>query len=1072
MSWKDKLQQFPRLMEIATAVAIGLASLIWIARGGLSYIYGEDSVSFAHPWNFNSSPIIPYSYLYSRTFPVPDTAPHFYFDSVTYALNQILPSVGFDERIVLVLLALLCSGGFWLLTRTLAKEWYGSATSAFVPRVVATLLYVVNPYSVTVIWWHIEGWTLFYAFLPFEFWLVLSIYIEGKVRLRAYVSVVLLGMFLAPGVTAGFAVPVTLVPIWFAAAVVIREIRLRSNWKSTLMPLVALIALPLLLYAWDLGPYLLLPNPAYTSSGYVTSGNLVFQFQNASTYTTLWNNVRLVGMGWSYSVPNAYPWGTNTLALIVAGTLVFASYVAGGFWIGKRRALVVIYLLSILAVLGSVGSNGPTGPINRLLLNIGGPFLVGVDSYFFLGEIYVVVACISVLVVLKELPWIIRRILSTLDRRVPNTPFISRAWPSVSLSTSTKSSVALTAQVAVAGMIAVAAFAPVVVYGEYVTRGANIDQFTLPASFDDLSAFFSRDYVAPNLNVLVLPMSNLDALPMAIDGQSFIDSSNLISNYIPYPVLGDNVGALPAGLMNWFGQSQLGDSLEVLQALHIGYVVVNPYANFSSPFVTTSPSGSVVNWTYVFSALNDSLGIPQRAGDFGVYSVPGVTPIVWATGSLQSVEVGSLAEFIDFVSSVANDTLLGDWLDRAVWADGGEMPNAVTITPSPVSFPVQSWALPDGDSGFAILGNGSTIPIPSTEASQRGLSISGGSGGNVIESSFPQTASLNRSEDFSTTMVEKNGAYYNPAGNSTQLVFSRPSSSELVLNATINLTPVSGQNWFTVSLENGSLDLAVQFYYNTSSPGLSLGLTALNNATPYAWTNEEIPSFQPNNQIALLVWLNSSVLSARVTVSSAGAGPPLDLIYVGRSAVTLNPGHNVSAYPDSAAFSKPVQIVAATVRANLSLKSLAIFNQSGVAYIVTATSPLVNSTAISTGVFGSGGDWTLTVPSNLTRTFDVVLALPQFPSWTATTESGTVSRLSATPENVVFQITPANSSGATEVRVHFDTLIGWGIVVSELEVAAGLFLLIFPGIVVVGRRLRLRGDSTKTPRNSGDFQRR
>jgi len=1042
------------LREVLTPITIGLLGLIWLLRSGLYYLYGQDSASLIRPFNFNHSAVIPYSYLYSRTFPVPDYAPYFFLDSFETGLTWLIATPAIDEIVVIVAWAVAASVGAWLLFQALAKAWFGNRSAQFLPRIVATSLYLVNPFSISVIWWHIEGWTPFYAFLPFLLWFLITTYFDRRINLTRYAFVVLVALCLAPGVTGSFAVPVTGCVLAFLLAIVVKAFSTHTLKSLKPITLLALILLPLFLFGWDFVPYLLLPNPALTSTGYVTPTNEIAAFYNASTFTTPWNSLRLVGFSWLYVPSDAYGWGSGIVSIEVAGTLLVLLFTLGALWIRRRQGLWVFYILGLVALFATFGSNGIPGVINHAALTLGGPFLVLVNSYYIVGEVYVVAICVGCFAVLSDMTaaldslrriWMVgariatalawsktrRHTLITNSKTRPSTIHLSRnhaPWKLTFIA---------------ALLLLTVTWYPVISSGIYQASGQNIDEFQLPASFSDLSDFFLRNSTGPMYNVLVLPMSSTAAMPLNIGGQFFLDSSSLISNFVPYPILSTNTGQLPVTLMNWFAQPEQSQLLTVLQVAHVKYVLIDPFANLSSTLVEVSPSGASVDWTIVETALNQSLGLPREVGSFELYTVPGTVPLLWAENAIPVVETNDFRDYVHFAAAVSSKSLLGDWLRHSVWSSSN-VSGGSELFPYPIGQPRESWNLPANSSALAILANGSVVDVTPSVAPQYSLNFTEGGASRVLMSSLHSLEQLSDFTNLTTDMSLANGSYVNPSGNSTQLSFLNSYSGPLILQANFTMKPIPGQNWVTFYVSGGDLDLRVQLYEGYGGSTLTLGLAAYDNGTPYAWSNQALPARPDVSTFSLVLWLNATVLHAELSGTQPSIDSGSDLYYSGLANISLNEGHNLTVANHGLRIPRSVNMTMITTYPELRLTDLNIFRQSDVVWVASVQPNLTNETILSSVQTQAGGDWTihLTIPVGSNETF-VVLALPYFPTWSGTSQQGTVTRVPCCAEYNVFLATPAgNGNESLDLTLSFGTYIGLGMLIAIAEFVAFAALIL------------------------------
>ena len=1044
----------------SAAVGFIIGTLVLMRNGG-GLLYGEDSSIISGAFSFNHSPVIPYSYLYSQTFPVPDNAPYFFQDLVVWLLDRLIGDPALLQRLFMLGWFGLAAIGIWLVTGTLNSAWYGTRKSNTIPRTCAVLAYLANPFSLSVIWWHIEGWTQFYVFLPFLFWVILEIYISESVQFQKVALVCFLGLILAPGLTGTFSVPIAGIVIIFLAADLVRAHFEHIEWRTRMWRTLELLVIPLLLFGWDFIPYLLLPSQAYTSSGYVTAQNIVAQFYRSSTTTGFLNDLRMVGFSWLLSVPGAYPWGRGLWLLLIGGTLLALLFGFGAMWVRTRRGLGLLYIIALLAVFASAGANGIATPVNRWALGLGGPFLILANSYYFVLEAYVLVVCIAVFLFLVELPQLIEHSVRWVRRKFERllafrpgskregwgTALIHPAVPRRRKSTRTS-------RVVAGATVVLVLVAPVVLYGIYQPAGANIDTFDLPTDFSDLQTYLTSNYSGPDLNVLVLPMSSLNALPTTIGNESFIDSSYLFSNFIPYPVLCANVGPLSAALMDWFAQSNLTGLLTILRALHVGFVVVDPYANQSSYFVSTAPDNSPVNWSHVESQLLQQLGPPANVGAFRVFTVSDVVPMAWATTSLGTVSTSGLVQFLQFLGAVRATGPLSNWLGTAVWA-GGIAAGNETLVPLKVTGPEESLALLNNSTPMAVLLNGSTVGVSDSGAPWLSLQLHKSGPIRLLSLLVPTQANLTNSSNVVTDMDRTESGYHSMGGTSAELRYRDPVSGPGILQSNFSIAPGAPQNWVTYFLTAGALTIRIQFYTNSTANFSSLGISAEVNGLPFAWNDLNLPWGAAPSSLSLTAWVNQSSIFAGVTDLRTGAIVNETLFTTGTSALERNPGYNGSVAMGGLPTPQSLNLSIESVGPNLNLGAMSYFAQPRVAYLISAPASLNASLIGSSPDVSSTGSWSLSFAVPLGSDVAIVLALPGFGAWAASSNAGTLTRAGLNPVSNVFVFHPTVQPGTFAiVTLNFRNLIDTGLVVGIAEFFATAAVLVAAVVSRVGFRNR------------------
>ena len=185
-------------------VLIGLSSLVWLVP--LTYfLFGTDSFHFVNPFDFNFNPLYQYSYLYSPTYPIPDSTPLFYLEGLLTILQGAGSPPWLTERIVIVSIAIIGAYGFFRLCGTWnvindRPRYTGALRAA-----LATTFYILNPLTLTVVWWHFGNYTIFYAFAPFLVSAFFSLTYRKTPNIPEICGTIALGIILAPGVSGAYA---------------------------------------------------------------------------------------------------------------------------------------------------------------------------------------------------------------------------------------------------------------------------------------------------------------------------------------------------------------------------------------------------------------------------------------------------------------------------------------------------------------------------------------------------------------------------------------------------------------------------------------------------------------------------------------------------------------------------------------------------------------------------------------------------------------------------------------------------------------------------------------------------
>lgn len=547
--------------EWVIPLAISLVAWIWLDPTG-TYLFGQDSLNFLNPFTTNNNPLFQFNPIFSWGSPIPDEIPQFYIQGINLGLSHLIPTVGPRERILAWLGAATGSVGTWLLLRSVLSA-NGLRTNQFLLlRSAATAFYLMNPFTLTIVWWHFEGWSLFYVFVPYLLWFLLDATYSSKFRLVPLATVTMIGIVLGPGLASGFAVSVVLAILTFAAAIVTRMLREGRVTRDSLYRLSAIICSGPLLVGWSIVPYILVPHASIGSTSYVTSTNFQQVFALQSTTTSLWNVSTLAATSWIYNVPSAF--GTPDIAhwIFVPGVLGFTAFVAGGVALPRWKGLGWLYSIALVALFAAAGDNPPFGSLNSSLLGLGGAFLLLVNAYYFLIQYYVLLLTVLILVIPVTLLSTASQVASRQSaaslapsagspRGVEGPDGTHAPRPrSVSPEDPTPHGFPGWSRgplvIAISALVTSACL-PFLIAPVVQSKGDNANALVLPSSFNELKATLDSDGASSSYFTLVLPMSAELGVPLVFpDGSGLLDTTDLISSFIPSYVLEADTGELPA----------------------------------------------------------------------------------------------------------------------------------------------------------------------------------------------------------------------------------------------------------------------------------------------------------------------------------------------------------------------------------------------------------------------------------------------------------------------------------------------------------------------------------------------
>lgn len=1043
--------------EWIVPIVISLVAWVWLVPTG-SYLFAQDSLNFLNPFTTNNNPLAQFNPIFSWGSPIPDEIPQFYIQGINLGLSHIIPLIGLRQRVLAWLGAAAGCVGVWLLLRTILLANGFRSTQFLLLRSAATAFYLMNPLTLTLIWWHFEGWNLFYIFVPYLLWFLLETAYSSKLRFYPLALVTVVGIVLGPGLASGFAVSVTLGILAFAGATLGGILREGRATRDRLARLVMILGSGPLLIGWSIIPYVLVPHANLGSTSYVTSTNFQQVFTLQSSTTSLWNVSTLAATSWIYNVPTAFGTPDVTRWLFAPGVLGFTTFLAGAVVLPKWKGLGWLYGIALVSLFAAAGDNPPFGSLNSSLLSLGGAFLLLVNAYYFLIQYYVLLLTVLVLVIPVSLlsaatssgtdtgtsllaPASVQgdnrdQPNPTADRRSESPPHESRLplgfprWSRGPLA------------VAVAALVLTACL-PFFVAPVFQSKGDNADSISLPSSFDDLKSTLESDGANSNFFTLVLPMSAQLGVPLTFPGGSgLLDTTDLISGFIPSYVLEANTGDLPSTLMNFLATCNPCSNLGTLFAtLHIAWVVWNPYVDEKSRLVTLSPSGSPVNLPLLDQSLNSSLGSPQSAGSFSVYSVPHPIPILSVRSGLSVVQVQNATDYYSLLTSINStpnsslrSTIGSIWSAANLTSNGGV---AETRAFAYRGIPLE---LPESGSGTALVINSSDAVSPLTDW---GSYLSTG-GDGIVDFSPPVANALANKSNVSTNMAEVGTTYESAPDTQTYLGLVNPELPWSTEDIEMTLGPATSHaDWINIVLQNGSLEVVAQLYAASASGPFSFGLKASWNGSTFAWQSSVTPDFltgqtvsigftvQPTRVSALLAFANTNVTSQLLLGS-----PALE---------STNQGYNAAAAPPgNSSLGSEFRVELQSIYPRTNVSAWQVTASAPVKFVVYPSATDEGQVLAANASETPSGDWTVNLDSQVpSGTYYVVLGFSASSLWSARGNGFDLTRLSVNLDTNVFQFVDTSNISEPRLSLVFNVDLDDGLYLSMAE------LVILPLIAAV-----------------------
>lgn len=1042
-----------KTLLLALPLILGLTVPLWI---GLQpyFLFGQDASTLVQPFAFSHNPLLQYNYLFLWSFPIPDEGPYFLFSMVVQALEDFTPSIVVVQQIAVSILVVTAGFGILYLLRVLNMAFEADAEPLpFWLALLCVSIYVLNPYSLSVIWWRIEGWTFLYAFAPFFVALMFEFSILPHPKVGNLLGVTALGLALAPGVVGGFSILLGYVIVFATVMLIAQLLWKRIRLSSFVLRVSAIWAAFLGFELYFLIPYLSIPNYAFSSSSYITYSNLMNQFVNTSRGATLLNVLSLRGSSWFLLNPpeSSYPWLSLTSLLTV---LSLTLLVLGGTVLstsGHRRRLgITIILFMSVPVVWATGSNPPLSAIKSYLLSLHGPFLALLEAYNSVETLYVIgLIGLAFLVVSNARVWL--RCSSGEELPPQTDPHIvdseARVMPLLAWSRvhrripSSLNGRRIAGLSIITAMVVIGAgFAYPFVTGKvYKTEGPNSGAFALPKSFAQLSNFFAQNYSGPYYYALLIPLSSSAYVPLNLSHAEILDTTGLIAQYIPYPLIWINNSALASAMDSLFSLGSAANYTLMLSALHIRFVIFNPYANESDPAIARAGNNRIIDWSAVVDSLRMTLPVAE-VGRFSVFENFAAQPLALATDELSSFVDPSLLNYLTTLSEIRTAPVATTrQIASAQWAPQPVVgvPNATGYVPS---LPSVTYSIPTGSDPYLVSTEGHLISPEN--ASHFGIvGVTFTPQNHMLKIASPPICNLNMSScKFTSNFVVRNGTYYNPINRTSQLTFPSVGSNGSLLYGVFAIDALAARNWLSIVLDGQTLQLSIVIYANSTSGARVFQLTAVNSVgVAYAWNNVALPNSILPGLVNLTVEVGPSVISATLESISRENVTVTDLLYYQPTEVTRNGGFNLSARPSSHVMlgSRTVQVIATHME--VAVTNFGEYQPTQVSRVLElpATSQPFSNLPVSLSLTITGNIQMSIVQEPTRLASYIILAYPANSLWSANSPDCKLLPVGGFPLANIFSIGSCSPSSTTvEVALTFDVSIAAGLFIGVVLFAA------------------------------------
>lgn len=1020
-----KLVAVRRWESILIPLATTLLSLAWLGNWS-DTLFSEDGLLLVNPFGYSANPLSAYGYIYSTSFPVPDNQVYFFVDSLAAVLSSLGLGPAFTSRLLLLVVLFIASLGFVLLTRRLLSLSALRIRHETLVTLAATLFYLMNPFTLTVTWWHFSGWTFFYALLPFVLIVTIDATWAKKHDWLVFSLAVFFSILLAPGLNGGFAGSLFLILCAGILLTTARWLTAHFSLRELIQRLLLPIGYGILALSWSFVPFV----ATVYSNGPTTAnpGGILESFDSAGVYTGAWNVLRLQGFSWVYNVPDAYAWIAYLPVLLVLSMLIPMVWSIAVLSARRRPPILLTLALGLLGVAGSLEGNPPGGTVNRWLLQQGGPFLILVNGYYFVGELWVVTISLSVLLVLGlKSPELGTRQSDQLRHsgELQNRRRRFRRWTSLFVRSKPYVVVAATL------ILVVGSFIPFALNEVYQPAGPNVNEIVIPPSFLQLHAYLRSNYSGPYYYALTLPLSTTGAMFLNIGTGGLADDGILLARYVPYPLIWNTSTPISSALDNAMANGSLLSLSSVLATLEIKYVIVNPYANLTNYFMSHAPNGRQVNLTEVETQLREEVGPSEPAGTFNVFTIPRATPIVRALGSLPTVIVPSAPAYVQLLGAINPGAYLDSpWLPESTW---GAHPvfGESQVVPLPVAAVPQTFSVERGFEPEYLMANGTIIP--SSQARYAG-NLSGVTfdpqSGQVVVSGEEVFSSRNATALL--TNFAPNGTGLTSTVDSSRFAVSRDvlsaNSSQTTLNFTVRAW--GPNNWVTLSYTHLNLTLRTFLFVNTSQGVVNLGEVAQWDGKSYAWSNTPAPWLLNDSSFSLRVSINGDSI---VTGVRGESGTLLE-----NSTLFFTPGE-ISQDPGSDSANAPASAKLVPFQVNLTSNGPACnITNFTVTRLPTLSAVLMTNLtefAIprSDGIaYGLTGDYTLSFTA-MHSVMAVILGLPASPLWHVVSNGGSTQTMLVGSAVNAFAVRTQGQNSTITIHLTFDDPLDTGLAVGVAE---------------------------------------
>ena len=381
----SKISQRRMFMIIAPILLAFI--VIFLLKPSENLIYGQDSFIFyfIHPFSFWGNPFNSLSSIGFGYAPV-FNAENIFLDSFIYVISGIGLALPLTEWILIFFTIAISNYGIILLVNQLHPLF---SFRNEVSIILSIMLYWFNPFTLSVTFFHFESYFLFQAILPYIFLVIVVLYNGDFYKPELLFSLLVILVF-SPATYGVYASIVLFITFFALLSYIYKFYRERKFNKFLKRILFLSISLAIEIY-FSLAFLIFMHFSGNLTLNAITGGSNTFSqiislWKSESATTQIYRVLSLNAFVWLYNGRGliSYPWFPFFKLVLISGLMVPLLFLLEVLVLKKKNMFVLmIVILSIVFIIFSTGDNFPFNSLNYLFLQIGGPFLVLANSFYF-----------------------------------------------------------------------------------------------------------------------------------------------------------------------------------------------------------------------------------------------------------------------------------------------------------------------------------------------------------------------------------------------------------------------------------------------------------------------------------------------------------------------------------------------------------------------------------------------------------------------------------------------------------------------------------------------------------------